>query len=174
MNADNFPLVNSASSSRNSLVFKTVLNSFPLHGSSMNRHIVMCTSQLNHPQLSFHRGSVCVISGDFYIRLCLPNFWGFCGQSPVHLPLGSTFRSRYISLFVTLRALPFLRSFRGVFPLVESREGITPRPSLLNLDVQLSPHPVSDVLSFRFCSCGCSHDSFHGWLEGCFSSSYCG
>lgn len=68
----------------------------------MTRHVVMSTSQLNHPQLSFHRGSVCVISGDFYIRLCLPNFWGLCGQSPVHLTLESTFRSGYTSLAVTL------------------------------------------------------------------------
>ncbi len=30
--------------------------------------------------------------------------------------------------------------------LVESREAITPRPSLLDLDVKLSPHPAPDVL----------------------------
>ena len=30
--------------------------------------------------------------------------------------------------------------------MVESREAITPRPSLLDLDVKLSPHPAPDVL----------------------------
>jgi hypothetical protein len=69
----------------------------------MNRHIVMCTSQLNHPQLSFHRGSVDVISGDFYNHLCPPSFWGLCGQSLVHLLLESTIRSEYTSLSVTFR-----------------------------------------------------------------------
>ena len=67
---------NNESHSPTPLVFKTVLNGFPLHGSSMIRHIVMCTSQLNHLRLFFHRGSVCVISEDFCTRLFLPNFWG--------------------------------------------------------------------------------------------------
>ena len=69
----------------------------------MIRHIVMCTSQLNHLRLSFHRGSVYVVSEDFCIRLYLPNFWGKCGQSPVHLILKGTIRSEYTSLSVTLR-----------------------------------------------------------------------
>ena len=56
----------------------------------------------------------------------------------------------------------------------ESRGDIIPRPSHLDLDVPISVHPAPDVLSFRFCSCGDSHDNFHGWLEGYFSSSYCG
>ena len=34
---------------------------------------------------------------------------------------------------------------------VGSREAITPRPSLLDPDVRLSPHPAPDVLSLRFC-----------------------
>ena len=53
---------------------------------------------------------------------------------------------------------------------VESREGITPRPSLLNLGVQLSLHPASDVLSLHFCSCGCNRGNFRELLEGCFSA----
>ena len=39
--------------------------------------------------------------------------------------------------------------FENKATLVESRAGIIPRPSLLNLDVKLSPHPASD--SFRLC-----------------------
>ena len=50
--------------------------------------------------------------------------------------------------------------------LVESRAGIIPRPSLLNLGVRLSSHPASDVLSFRFCSCEYNRGSFRVWLEG--------
>ncbi|MTJ43064.1 hypothetical protein FJR39_07425 [Dolichospermum flos-aquae UHCC 0037] len=50
--------------------------------------------------------------------------------------------------------------------LVESRGNIISRPSLLNLGVRLSPHPASDVLSLRFCSCVCNRGSFRGLLEG--------
>jgi hypothetical protein len=60
--------------------------------------------------------------------------------------------------------LPATLNYSGV--LVESRAGIIPRPSLLNLGVQLSLHPASDVLSFRFCSCVCNRGSFRGLLEG--------
>jgi len=49
---------------------------------------------------------------------------------------------------------------------VESRRDIIPCPSLLNLGVQLSLHPASDVLSFRFCSCVYNRGSFHELLEG--------
>ena len=49
-----------------------------------------------------------------------------------------------------------------------------PRPSLLNLDVRVSVHPASDVLSFRFCSCGGIGGSFRARLEGYFASSYYG
>ena len=37
--------------------------------------------------------------------------------------------------------------------LVESREAIKPRPSLLDLDVPLSVHPAPDILGLRFCLC---------------------
>lgn len=57
---------------------------------------------------------------------------------------------------------------------VESRGAITLRPSLLDPDVIVSSHPAPDVLSLSFCSCGGSRDSFHGWLGGFLSSSYCG
>jgi len=50
--------------------------------------------------------------------------------------------------------------------LVESRRDIIPCPSLLNLGVRLSPHPASDILSFRFCSYGYNRGSFHELLEG--------
>ena len=46
--------------------------------------------------------------------------------------------------------------------LVESMGDIIPRTSLLNLDVQLSLHPASDVLSLRFCSCVYNRDNFRG------------
>ncbi|MCP2731114.1 hypothetical protein NJ959_22055 [Symplocastrum sp. BBK-W-15] len=53
--------------------------------------------------------------------------------------------------------------------MVESREAIMPRPSLLDLGVQLSLHPAPDNL---FCSYGvCSHDSFREQpLDFCLSS----
>ena len=57
---------------------------------------------------------------------------------------------------------------------VESRAGIIPRPSLLNLGVRLSPHPASDILSFRFCSCEYNRGSFHELLEGFWFSSFGG
>ena len=60
--------------------------------------------------------------------------------------------------------LPSTLNYSGV--LVESRAGTIPRPSLLNLGVQLSLHPASDVLSFRFCSCEYNRGSFHELLEG--------
>ena len=37
--------------------------------------------------------------------------------------------------------------------LLGSREAIKPRPSLLEPDVKLSPHPAPEVLSLSFCSC---------------------
>ena len=55
--------------------------------------------------------------------------------------------------------------------LVESREAITPRPSQLDPDVQVSPHLAPDVLTLRFCSCGGTYDSFREQLKGYFSSS---
>ena len=39
-------------------------------------------------------------------------------------------------------------NYRG---LVESREAIKPRPSLLDLDVPISVHPAPDILTLRFC-----------------------
>ena len=57
--------------------------------------------------------------------------------------------------------------------MVESRGDIIPRPSQLELDVRLSPHPAPDVLGLRLCSCEYNRGSFHELLEGCFSSSYC-
>ena len=55
--------------------------------------------------------------------------------------------------------------------LFESMRGIIPGTSQLNPDVRVSPHPASDILSFRFCSCGCNRGSFDESLEGYFSSS---
>lgn len=49
-----------------------------------------------------------------------------------------------------------------------------PRPSLLAPDVQVSPHPAPDVLSFRFCSCVRNRGSFRELLEGFYTSSCCG
>jgi len=40
-----------------------------------------------------------------------------------------------------------------------------PRPSLLNLDVRISTHPASDILSLRFCSCDDSRGSFRVLLQ---------
>jgi hypothetical protein len=40
-----------------------------------------------------------------------------------------------------------------------------PRPSQLDLDVLISMHPAPDILSFRFCSCDDSRDSFHVLLQ---------
>jgi len=72
-----------------------------------------------------------------------------------------------------LNELLVIDSTHGGIRLVESREDIIPRPSHLNLGVRLSPHPASDVLSFRFCSCVYNHGSFRVLLEGFyFSSSY--
>jgi hypothetical protein len=53
------------------------------------------------------------------------------------------------------------------FP-VESRGGITLRPSLLDLYMLLSPHTAPDILS---CSCECNRDRIHGALEGLLASS---
>jgi hypothetical protein len=51
---------------------------------------------------------------------------------------------------------------------VESRGGITLRPSLLDLYVRLSPHTAPDILS---CSCECNRDRIHVALEGLLVSS---
>ena len=59
-------------------------------------------------------------------------------------------------------------------PLLGSREAIMPRPSLLDLDVRLSPHPAPDVLSRNFCSCGDNRGSFRVRLEGSLVSSFYG
>lgn len=45
---------------------------------------------------------------------------------------------------------------------VGSRGEVTLRPSQLDLDVRVSVHLAPDILSFRFCSCGCSHDRIRG------------
>jgi hypothetical protein len=47
---------------------------------------------------------------------------------------------------------------------VESMGDIIPRTSQLNLGVRLSPHPASDVLSLRFCSCGYNRENSHELL----------
>ncbi len=62
----------------------------------------------------------------------------------------------------------------GIFSLVESRGDIIPRPSQLDPDVLVSPHPAPDVLSFRFCSCGNNRGSFREPLRGCYFSNYYG
>ncbi|MEH2292707.1 hypothetical protein [Nostoc sp.] len=49
--------------------------------------------------------------------------------------------------------------------LVESIADIIPRTSQLNLDVRLSSHPASDVLSLRFCSCVCNRGNSHELLQ---------
>ncbi len=56
--------------------------------------------------------------------------------------------------------------------LVESREAITLRPSLLDLGVPLSMHLAPETLSFCFCSCECNHGRTHVLLQGCHDSSY--
>ena len=56
--------------------------------------------------------------------------------------------------------------------LVESIPGIIRGTSLLNLGVRLSPHPASDVLSLRFCSCVCNRDNSHELLLDYFSSNW--
>ena len=48
-----------------------------------------------------------------------------------------------------------------VFTLLESKEAIIPRPSLLDLDVHISMHPAPDILSLRFCSCGYNRGKIH-------------
>jgi hypothetical protein len=57
---------------------------------------------------------------------------------------------------------------------VESRGDIIPRPSQLDPDVLVSPHPAPDVLSFRFCSCVDNRGNFREPLEGYLFSNYCG
>ncbi len=47
--------------------------------------------------------------------------------------------------------------------LVESRGAIALRPSLLNLDVRLSPHPASD--SIRHCLCSCVNNRGNSHVE---------
>jgi hypothetical protein len=56
--------------------------------------------------------------------------------------------------------------------LVESMPGIIRGTSQLNLGVRLSPHPASDVLSLRFCSCVCNRGNSHELLQDYFSSSW--
>lgn len=56
--------------------------------------------------------------------------------------------------------------------LVESMPGIIRGTSLLNLGVRLSPHPASDVLSLRFCSCACNRGNSRESLQDYFSSSW--
>jgi hypothetical protein len=41
-----------------------------------------------------------------------------------------------------------------------------PRPSQLDPCVRLSPHTAPDILSFRFCSCGCNGGRIHVLLQG--------
>ena len=48
---------------------------------------------------------------------------------------------------------------------VESMGDIIPRTSQLNLGVRLSPHPASDVLSLRLCSCACNRGNSHELLQ---------
>ncbi len=55
--------------------------------------------------------------------------------------------------------------------MLESRAGIILRPSLLNLDVRVSVHPASDVLTLRFCSCRLNRGNFREGLEDFCSSS---
>ncbi len=60
------------------------------------------------------------------------------------------------------------------YALVESRGDIIPRPSQLDPDVLVSPHPAPDVLGLRLCSCGDNRGSFREPLEGCLFSNYYG
>jgi hypothetical protein len=76
---------------------------------------------------------------------------------------------------------------------VESREAIMPRPSHLDLDMLLSPHPAPDILSLCFCLCWVqicmvrvllqlylcysyarNHDKIHVLLLGSFYPNYRG
>src|SRR5919202_2454331 len=54
----------------------------------------------------------------------------------------------------------------ALIAVVESREGITPRPSHLDPDVPVSVHPAPDNLGLRLCSCGGNRGSSHGLLPG--------
>ncbi len=58
-----------------------------------------------------------------------------------------------------IRELTIVKRGLGVFS-VGSGGSIISRPSQLDPDVQVSPHPAPDVLSFRVCSCECSRGSF--------------
>ena len=53
-------------------------------------------------------------------------------------------------------------------------ENITPRTSLLNLDVRFSVHPASETFSVCFCSCECNRDKIRALLQGCHDSNYYG
>jgi hypothetical protein len=52
--------------------------------------------------------------------------------------------------------------------------GIIRGTSLLNLGVRLSPHPASDVLRLRFCSCVCNRGNSRELLLDYFSDSWRG
>jgi hypothetical protein len=71
-----------------------------------------------------------------------------------------------IDLLNFVRASPLI--------LVESRGDIIPRPSQLDPDVLVSPHPAPDVLGLRLCSCGDNRGSFRELLEGYLFSNYYG
>ena len=58
--------------------------------------------------------------------------------------------------------------------LVESRESIISRPSLLNLYVRLSVHTASEYLDFNFCSCVDNHGRIHVLLQDFPISNYHG
>ena len=60
--------------------------------------------------------------------------------------------------------------FTELLGLVESREVIKPRPSLLDLGVRFSPHPAPDILSFCLSSCEGIGDSSDVLLLGSFHS----
>lgn len=56
--------------------------------------------------------------------------------------------------------------------LVESREDIKPRPSLLDPDMPVSVHPAPDILGFIPCSCGCNRGSLDVLQQGLGASNY--
>ena len=74
---------------------------------------------------------------------------------------GENFTDNEEARALTIKTLERVKAFLNHASLVESKAGIIPRSSLLNLGVRLSPHPASDVLSFRVCSCEYNRGSFH-------------
>ena len=56
--------------------------------------------------------------------------------------------------------------------LVESKAGIIPRSSLLNLDVRLSSHPASDSIRQCLCSCVRNRGMTHVEPPDCCISSF--